>query len=105
VAHSFIEAFPTEMEAFRAFTHRFPETTLLVDNYDTLGGVEAVVALTRELGSPFKVQAIKLDSGDLLELSTGARGLLDSAGLGKVGIFTSGGLDEWKIDRLVGPAH
>jgi nicotinate phosphoribosyltransferase len=101
VAHSFIEAFPTEMEAFRAFSHLFPQTTLLVDTYDTLAGVEAVIALARELGSAFKVQSIRLDSGDLLEFSIEARRMLDSAGLGKVRIFASGGLDEWKVDRLV----
>lgn len=100
VAHSFIEAFPTEMEAFRAFAGRFPDTTLLVDTYDTLAGVEAVVALAKELGASFRVQAVRLDSGELLELSTGARRILDDAGLGHVRIFASGGLDEWKIDRL-----
>lgn len=101
VAHSFIEAFPTEMEAFRAFTHLFPETTLLVDTYDTLAGVNNVAALARELGPSFKVQAVRLDSGDLLQLARGARQILDEAGLRNVRIFASGGLDEWKIARLL----
>ncbi|MBX4924406.1 nicotinate phosphoribosyltransferase [Rhizobium binae] len=101
VAHSFVEAFETELEAFRKFTQLFPETTLLVDTYDTLAGVSNVVALARQLGATFKVQAIRLDSGDLLQLASGARQILDDAGLGNVRIFASGGLDEWKIARLL----
>lgn len=101
VAHSFIEAFPTEIEAFRAFAHLFPETTLLIDTYDTLAGVSNVVVLARELGPCFKVQAVRLDSGDLLQLARGARQILDNAGLRDVRIFASGGLDEWKIARLL----
>lgn len=101
MAHSFIEAFPTEMEAFRAFSRLCPETTRLVDTYDTLDGVKAVAALAKELGASFQVQAVRLDSGDLLDLSRGARRLLDEAGLENVRIFASGGLDEWKIGQLV----
>ncbi|GLQ79594.1 nicotinate phosphoribosyltransferase pncB2 [Mesorhizobium huakuii] len=102
VAHSFIQAFPSEMKAFRAFADLFPNTTLLVDTYDTLAGVEAVAALAREVGASFEIQAVRLDSGNLLKLSRGARQILDGAGLGSVRIFASGSLDEWKIDHLVG---
>lgn len=101
VAHSFVEAFASEMESFRAFSSVFPETTLLVDTYDTLAGVKKVIALAGEAGTAFGVRAVRLDSGDLLELSRGARCLLDEAGLSDVRIVASGGLDEWKIDRLV----
>ncbi len=54
-----------------------------------------------ELGSAFQVRAIRLDSGDLLELSRSARRILDDAGLGHVEIFASGGLDEDAIARLL----
>ncbi|WP_159593945.1 nicotinate phosphoribosyltransferase [Chelativorans xinjiangense] len=101
VAHSFIQAFPSEMESFRVFSRLFPNTTLLVDTYDTLTGVEAVVALAREMGPAFSVRAVRLDSGDLLELSRAARRLLDNAGLTDVQIVASGGLNEWKVERLV----
>jgi nicotinate phosphoribosyltransferase len=73
VAHSFIQAFPNELEAFRAFASLYPDTTLLVDTYETPAAVATVIALARELGPEFRVRAIRLDSGDLLELSRNAR--------------------------------
>lgn len=100
VAHSFIEARPSEMDAFGAFARIFPETTLLVDTYDTLGGVANVISLSKSLGSDFRVHAIRLDSGDLEQLARKARHMLDKAGLKRVLIVASGGLDEHEIDRL-----
>lgn len=101
MAHSYIQAHDDELAAFRAYAHRYPETTLLVDTYDTLEGVRKVVALARELGPDFRVRAVRLDSGDLLALSLGARELLDAAGLEHVQIFASGGLDEDEVERLL----
>lgn len=101
MAHSYIQAHPDQLAAFRAFTRSFPRTTLLVDTYDTLEGVRDVVKLARELGDAFQVRAIRLDSGDLLELSRQARQLLDEAGLQRVEIVASGNLDEEAIERLL----
>lgn len=101
MAHSYIQAHDSELDAFRAFARAFPETTLLVDTYDTLRGVDHVVELARELGEAFRVRAIRLDSGALGDLSRAARARLDAAGLQRVHIFASGGLDEQHIDRLV----
>jgi nicotinate phosphoribosyltransferase len=101
MAHSWVQAHASEIEAFRAFTGTWPRTVLLVDTYDTLAGVRQVARLARELGPDFRVTAVRLDSGDLLELSRAARRILDEAGLSQVGIFASGGLDERAIDRLV----
>ena len=101
MAHSYIEAFANEAEAFAAFTRSYPETVLLVDTYDTVQGVQNVIGLARKLGDDFRVRAIRLDSGDLLELSRKARTMLDEAGLADVEIFASGGLDEYKIAELV----
>lgn len=101
MAHSYIQAHDSELDAFRAFARAFPETTLLVDTYDTLRGVDQVIALARELGEAFRVRAIRLDSGDLGGLARAARARLDAAGLERVHIFASGGLDEQHIDRLV----
>jgi nicotinate phosphoribosyltransferase len=101
MAHSWVQAHATEIEAFRAFARTWPRTVLLVDTYDTLAGVREVVRLSRELGPDFQVQAVRLDSGDLLELSRAARRILDEAGLSRVGIFASGGLDERAVERLV----
>jgi nicotinate phosphoribosyltransferase len=101
MAHSFVQAYDSEAEAFRAFASVFPETTLLVDTYDTLTGVGKVIALGRELGERFRIRAIRLDSGDLVRLSRDARAMLDGAGLSRVRIFASGGLDEREIAGLI----
>lgn len=101
MAHSYVEAFPDELAAFRAFVAHYPATTLLVDTYDTLGGVRNVIRLADELGEDFRVQAIRIDSGDLAALSREARALLDVAGLEEVKIVVSGGLDEHRIAALL----
>ncbi|MGJ0396317.1 MAG: nicotinate phosphoribosyltransferase [Methylocystis sp.] len=100
MAHSFVQACASEMDAFRSFSAVFPDTTLLVDTYDTIEGVKKVVALAKEQGGDFKVRAVRLDSGDLDRLSREARRLLDAAGLSGVQIVASGGLDETRIDDL-----
>jgi nicotinate phosphoribosyltransferase len=101
MAHSYIQAHESELEAFRRFSELYPETILLVDTYDTLEGVENVIRLSKELGSGFRVRGIRLDSGDLASLARRSRALLDEAGLRHVTIFASGGLDEHEIARLV----
>jgi nicotinate phosphoribosyltransferase len=101
LAHSFIQAHDDEYEAFRSFARLYPETVLLVDTCDTLEGVQKVVKLSIELGRDFRVSAIRLDSGDLLELSIAARRILDDGGLRSVGIFASGGLNEDEITTLL----
>lgn len=100
MAHSFVQACASEMDAFRSFSDVFPDTTLLVDTYDTIEGVRKVIALAKERGADFRISAVRLDSGDLDELSRAARRLLDEAGLTGVQIVASGGLDETRIDDL-----
>ncbi len=101
MAHSYIQAHDDESEAFRAFARQYPDTVLLVDTYDTLAGVQKVIDLARALGPDFRVGAVRLDSGDLLDLSIRTRRMLDEAALASVGIFASGSLDEDAIARLV----
>lgn len=101
MAHSYIQAHDTEAAAFQAFVAQFPDTTLLVDTYDTLEGVRRVIHLSRELGDRFHVSAVRLDSGDLGALAIQTRLLLDEAGLKDVTIFASSSLDEYEIQRLV----
>ncbi|HKY59394.1 MAG TPA: nicotinate phosphoribosyltransferase [Gemmatimonadota bacterium] len=101
MAHSYVQAHDEEMDAFRAFAGLYPETTLLVDTYDTLEAVRKVVRLAEEMGEAFRVRAIRLDSGDLAELAFEARSILDDAGLQQVEIFASGGLDEHEVERIV----
>ncbi|HLT47578.1 MAG TPA: nicotinate phosphoribosyltransferase [Rubricoccaceae bacterium] len=101
MAHSYIEAHDGEADAFRAFAALYPETVLLVDTYDTLRGVERVIALARELGDAFAVRTLRLDSGDLAALAKAARRMLDEAGLTGVGLFASSSLDEYAITELI----
>jgi nicotinate phosphoribosyltransferase len=101
MAHSYIESFPSEKDAFTAFAHDFPtRTTFLVDTYDTLNGVRTAIEVIRELGLTDHL-GIRLDSGDLGELARRSRAILDEAGMPHVRIFASGGLDELDVDRLV----
>ena len=101
MAHSYVEAFSSEADAFRAFAEDFPtRATFLVDTYETLNGVRTAVDVIRDLRLTDDL-GIRLDSGDLDALSRGARRILDDAGLGHVRIVASGGLDELYIQELV----
>jgi nicotinate phosphoribosyltransferase len=103
MAHSFVEAFENEEEAFNAFARTFPEkTTILVDTYDTIEATKKAIKIAKELEKKnYKLIAIRIDSGDLVELSKECRKLLDNAGLGYVKIMLSGDLDEYKIQELI----
>jgi nicotinate phosphoribosyltransferase len=101
MAHSYIEAHDRELDAFRAFAELYPGTIILVDTYDTMEGVRKVIELAHELGDEFSVRGIRLDSGNLADLARKARELLDAAGLGKLEIFASGSLDEYRVAELV----
>jgi len=100
MAHSYVEAFTSEVEAFRAFATDNPESaTLLVDTYDVARGVQAAIEVILELGLGEQA-AIRIDSGDLGTLAVEARKLLDGAGLTSTRIFASGALDEFAIAEL-----
>lgn len=101
MAHAYIEAHASETEAFRAFAELYPETTLLVDTYDTIEGVRRVIRLAEAWGEDFRVRALRLDSGDYASLSRTVRAMLDAAGLDGVQLFVSGGLDEHRVADLV----
>jgi nicotinate phosphoribosyltransferase len=100
MAHSFVLAFDSETEAFRSFMETFPRgAVLLVDTYDTLEGVRNAIAAARDAG--VELTGIRLDSGDLLNLSRAARRLLDEAGMKETSIAASGDLHEGRIGDLV----
>jgi len=103
MAHSFVTAYESETDSFRAFAASFPgRCTLLIDTYDTLDGARKAVLVAREMEARgHRLQGVRLDSGDLLELSRSVRRILDDAGLGYVRIIASGGLDEYEIDTLL----
>jgi nicotinate phosphoribosyltransferase len=103
MAHSFIACFESEIEAFRRYAEAFPDSsTFLVDTYGSVGGVKNAITVAREMrAGGHQLRAIRLDSGDLVELSKQARVLLDREGFPKVEIFASGGLDEFGVAALV----
>lgn len=103
MAHSFISSFPSEIEAFRAYSQSFPDrTVLLLDTYDTIAGAWNAVAIGKELESlGQRLFAVRLDSGDFSSLSKQVRKILDQEGLDYVKVLVSGGLDEYEIDGLV----
>lgn len=103
MAHSFIMSHEKEIDAFRAFARTFPnKSTLLIDTYDDLAGAEKAALVAKELEKEgFKLNGVRLDSGDLAEVSKKVRKLFDEKGLQYVKIFASGDLDEFKIKELL----
>ena len=97
LAHSFVMSFEDEDDAFRAFLKVFPDNaTVLVDTYDTIA---AVRRLARDFGPA--IPAVRLDSGDLCELSKEVRRILDEAGMTGTKIFASSDLNEHRIADLI----
>jgi nicotinate phosphoribosyltransferase len=95
MAHSFVQFFDQESEAFAHFQAAFPDhTIILVDTYDTLRAVEKVV----QLGG--KISGVRLDSGNLPDLAIKTREVLDRHGRKDIRIFASGNLDEGRIHAL-----
>jgi nicotinate phosphoribosyltransferase len=103
MAHSFVSAFPTELDAFRAYARAFPDdAVLLLDTYDTLQGARHAVIVARELAADGRrLAGVRLDSGDLDRLSRKVRAILDAGGCDDTRIIVSGGLDEHDIARLL----
>jgi nicotinate phosphoribosyltransferase len=103
MAHSYVTSFSTELDAFRAYARAFPDhTVLLVDTYDTLSGADKALEVARELETQgYRLRAVRLDSGDLLQLSRDVRARFRQAGFGDVGIMVSGSLDEYRLDELL----
>ncbi len=102
-AHSWIESFQDELEAFRAYAKAFPNNCFfLVDTYNTLrSGVPNAITVAKEMEeNGQKLRGIRLDSGDLSYLSKKSRKMLDTAGLGYVQIAVSNQLDEHIIKSL-----
>lgn len=103
MAHSWVQSFDSEIEAFRTYADYYPDdTTLLVDTYDTLGsGIPNAIKIAGELEEKgHKLKAIRLDSGDLAYFSKQSRKMLDEAGYNYVKIAASNQLDERVIHSL-----
>ena len=105
MAHSWVQTFDSEYEAFKKYAELYPENcTLLVDTYNTLkSGVPNAIKVFKEILIPkgYKPGAIRIDSGDAAYLSKKARKLLDEAGLHETKIVISNSLDEYIIKDLL----
>lgn len=105
MAHSWVQAFPSEYEAFKAYAEVFPDDTqLLVDTYATLqSGIPNAIRVAKEVLEPMgkRLKAIRIDSGDLTYISQESRRMLDAAGLEDCKITVSSSMDEYTIKELL----
>lgn len=96
MAHSWVLAFDSELDAFTEYARLFGDrTVLLLDTFDTVAAARAVVA------SGLRPSGVRLDSGDFLALSREVRDILDAGGLRGTRIMVSGDLNEYRIRDLV----
>lgn len=104
MAHSWIQMFDSELEAFRAYAKSYPKgTTLLVDTYNVLkSGVPNAITVFKEMRTRGEKPAgIRIDSGDITYLSKCARQMLDDEGFPDVKIVASNSLDEYIIRDIL----
>lgn len=105
MAHSWVQMFPSELEAFRAYAKMYPSNCiLLVDTYNTLkSGIPNAIKVFNEeiLPRGFRPKAIRIDSGDVTYLSKMARAVLDTHGFKDCQIIASGSLDEFSISSMI----
>ena len=105
MAHSYVQSFPTEYEAFKSYALNYPDNCLLlVDTYDTLHeGIPNAIKTHNEILKPMGkyLKGIRIDSGDLAYLSKKVRQMLDDAGLTDTKITVSNSLDEFIIRDLI----
>lgn len=101
-AHSWVMAFPTELDAFRAFAKSSPKNcVLLLDTYDVHKGIQNAIIVAKEMeAAGERLAAIRIDSGDLAKLTKETRKAFDDAGLPYVKISASNDLDEYTIQSL-----
>jgi nicotinate phosphoribosyltransferase len=95
MAHSWVQSFPTEREAFSTFVDEYgADSTLLIDTYDTVAGAELAGEVAREAG--VDIRGVRLDSGDLVALSKQVSEILPT-----VDVFVSSGMDEYSISEFL----
>lgn len=105
MAHSWVQLFEDEYEAFKTYAETYPDSTiLLVDTYSVLeSGVPNAIKVAKQVLEPMgkRLKGIRLDSGDMAYLSKAARKLLDNEGLEDCKIIASNSLDEYTITSLI----
>lgn len=105
MAHSWVQLFDSELDAFRAYAKEYPEScTLLVDTYNVLkSGIPNAIQVFNEIVVPagYRPAGIRIDSGDITYLSRKARKMLDEAGFEDCKICASNSLDEYIIRDML----
>ncbi|MGB5615409.1 MAG: nicotinate phosphoribosyltransferase [Desulfobacterales bacterium] len=103
MAHSFVQAFGSEFEAFSAFAETFPDSSVfLIDTYNTIAGAREAVKVALEMKKKgHALLGVRLDSGDMVRTSREVRKIFGAAGLSEVKIFASSGFDEFKIEKVI----
>ncbi len=103
MAHSYIMSFDDELEAFYAYARSFPESTvLLLDTYDTVEAAYKAVEVAKWLEKKgLRLRGVRLDSGNLVELSHKVKEIFETNGVGYISIMASGSLDEFQIHDLI----
>jgi nicotinate phosphoribosyltransferase len=105
MAHSWVQIFPTELDAFRAYAKTYPDnSTFLVDTYNVLkSGVPNAIKIFNEeiVSKGYRPKGIRIDSGDIAYLSRKSRKMLDDAGFRDCKIVASNSLDEYIIRDLL----
>ncbi|WEV45658.1 nicotinate phosphoribosyltransferase [Streptococcaceae bacterium ESL0687] len=100
-AHSLVQAYGSDYEAFKAYAKTHKDCVFLVDTFDTLSiGVPAAIRVARELGDEINFLGVRIDSGDMAYLSKEVRKQLDAAGFEQAKIYASNDLDENTILNL-----
>jgi nicotinate phosphoribosyltransferase len=101
MAHSWVQVFPTEYEAFKRYAEIYPDNcTLLVDTYNVIhSGIPNAIRVFNEIGP--SQMGIRIDSGDITYLTRKARQMLDEAGFRECKIVVSNSLDEWLIRDVI----
>ena len=100
-AHSMVQAYKSEYEAFHSYAKRHKDCVFLVDTYNTLKiGIPTAIQVAKELGDSINFIGVRLDSGDISFLSKEARRMLDEAGFPKAKVIVSNDLDEYTILNL-----
>ena len=105
MAHSFVQSFDNEYDAFLAYAKTYPDScTVLLDTYDTLkSGLPNAIRVAKEYLEPngYRMQGVRIDSGDMAYLSKKIRIALDAAGMEDCNIVVSNSLDEYLIQSLI----
>lgn len=100
-AHSLVQSFGNDYEAFKAYAKTHEDSVFLVDTYDTLrSGVPAAIKVAKEFKDKTNFLGVRIDSGDMAALSKAVRKQLDQAGFYDAKIFVSNDLDEQTIMNL-----